>query len=361
MQIIKRIFIPLILITILLNFGHNRGGLQSASAQTTATVSVQPRSTSITLGDPLTVDIKVSGGDHLASYDFKLQYDPSILTITAPATNVIDGAFLNPTVNVAYRSVNNTVGIVQFSAYSNAGLNNGASGDGTLATITFQSLIAGTSNLTLSNVLLVKDDLDATLQPNTITNNSVMVATPSNSSPAPSVSPDTTPGPSPTTARVFLKLKLEGVTAPRSEDRLISVRLNQQSPVTIRMHTDSQRFYINNDTDPDRLSNITPGTYDIYIKGPIHLAHLFPGVNLVAGDNSLDFSTTRLSTGDIAPNNVVDEADYTRMIENFGCVVGQPPPEGKNCSPMDADLDFDGDVDIFDYAYMVGNYTFSGD
>lgn len=150
----------------------------------------------------------------------------------------------------------------------------------------------------------------------------------------------------------------------RPDDRFISVVIRQGTIVietqTIRVRSDAQGVYSNQFSDPTKLVNIPVGTYDFLINGPVHLTRIFLDVNLTAGTNMVDL-TTPLLTGDIQDNNSIDLGDYNRLIENFGCVVGGPIPPGKNCSPLDADLDYDHDVDIFDYAFLVGNYGVNGD
>ncbi len=391
-KILKIIGIPSVFLALMFLF-KGEDFYHSAYAQTTATVSVQPNVTSTSVGNQVTVNINIANGSHLASYDLKLTYDPSVFTVETPTSDVINGSYLNPTVNVAYRNVNNGTGVVQFAAYSDAGLNNGKSGSGTLAIVKLRATNPGTSPLTLSDVLLVHDDLDATLQANNLTNSSVTVTSTASPRPSPSATPgatprptpsstprptprptpsatptaSATPGPSPTTApgtaAVILKVRLEGVTTMRPDDRFIDVVIKQGTTTiesqSVRVRSDAQGVYSNANSDPAKLVDIPIGTYDFLIDGPVHLTRKFTNKTLTEGSNLVDL-TTPLLTGDIQDNNTIDLSDYNRIVENFGCVAGEAAPAGKNCTPIDSDLDLDLDVDIFDYGFLVCNYGVSG-
>lgn len=100
-------------------------------------------------GDSFDVDIVISGVDAaspLNGFEFDLFFDP----VRLAATGVVDGGFLSAPVI----SIQNVIGAmsVEFAEVSLGAI--GASGSGTLATISFVAQGAGDSLLDLQNVLL---------------------------------------------------------------------------------------------------------------------------------------------------------------------------------------------------------------
>lgn len=153
----------------------------------------------------------------------------------------------------------------------------------------------------------------------------------------------------------------------RPANQLVQVELRQGTiavvPVkSIQMQNDATGVYTNEFTEPNALSNIPAGSYDMWVKGPYHLAKLFIGKVVVSGTNRIDLTAVRLTTGDSNNDNRINEIDYGKIVENFGCATNPVVvPLGKNCAPILSDFDLDGDVDIFDYAYLVGNYGSAGE
>ena len=112
----------------------------------------------------------------------------------------------------------------------------------------------------------------------------------------------------------------------------------------------------------DLLTNITPGTYDLYLKGPVHLTRHFTGVVLNAGYNYASFVAPeqKLIAGDgvnlitypnLPPdsNNKVDIDDFTLLVQDYN----------KTGSP--ADFNLTGTVDIDDFLILVQNYNKTGE
>ena len=95
------------------------------------------------------VDIAVTGiepTEPLNAFEFDLLFDPTIVE----ALTVVDGGFLLDPVLIVEETVG-TLSVEFAAATLGAG---GASGDGILATIGFQTVAPGTSGLDLENVLL---------------------------------------------------------------------------------------------------------------------------------------------------------------------------------------------------------------
>jgi hypothetical protein len=100
------------------------------------------------------IDIVISDVDPsqpLNAFELDLVFDPTVLD----ALSVVDGGFLASPVLVVQRNVG--LVRVQFAEVSVGG--GTASGGGTLATITFQTVAPGTSALDLQNVVLLEGPL----------------------------------------------------------------------------------------------------------------------------------------------------------------------------------------------------------
>jgi len=89
---------------------------------------------------------------NLGGYQFTINFDPGVLH----ATGSSDGGFLGSTgrtVSPLTPQIDNTAGKISVGAFS-LGSNDGPSGSGKLAVITFSAVGGGTSALTLSDVQL---------------------------------------------------------------------------------------------------------------------------------------------------------------------------------------------------------------
>jgi general secretion pathway protein D len=103
-------------------------------------------------GGSVTLDVAVSGVTDLFAFQFDVLFTPTILA----ATGVNEGPFL-PSGGATFflpGTIDNTVGAITFTANTLLGLIPGVSGSGTLASLTFEALTAGSSAITLANVLL---------------------------------------------------------------------------------------------------------------------------------------------------------------------------------------------------------------
>ena len=95
------------------------------------------------------INVNMLNGTDVYAFDFRLNYDPSIIEATA----IFEGSYLSsvgPTTVLAMES--NSTGFVRFAVTLNAPP--GANGNGTLATVTFHVLDMGASLLTLGDASL---------------------------------------------------------------------------------------------------------------------------------------------------------------------------------------------------------------
>lgn len=100
--------------------------------------------------------------------------------------------------------------------------------------------------------------------------------------------------------------------------------------------------------------DITPGTYDVYIKGPAHLQRRIPKVSAF-GNITIDQRQNPLRAGDIAggpnnsPDNMVDASDLGLLISRFNPTVPLP-------TNTTWDLNDDKVIDISDLAILISNF-----
>lgn len=115
-------------------------------------LTFQPAITPATVGESVTLTAEISGASNLSAFQFDVTFDPSVLSIT----DIAEGTFLpgaGPTFFLP-GTVDNTAGTVQFVADTLLGPPT-ASGDGSLASVTFEAVGEGTSSVNFANVLLV--------------------------------------------------------------------------------------------------------------------------------------------------------------------------------------------------------------
>jgi hypothetical protein len=104
------------------------------------------------------------------------------------------------------------------------------------------------------------------------------------------------------------------------------------------------------------LEGITPGLYDVRVKGNHTLRNLAPNISLVSGDNPYFFDT--LLEGDVetvATFNQVLQADADVLIGSFNQCLGDPD------FVANADLDESGCVLLPDFGLLSGNFGKEGD
>ena len=121
------------------------------------TISIQPSNLTVTPGQNFSVNVSASSVADLYGYQFDLGFNPALLS----ATSVSEGSFL-PSAGATFfipGTINNVAGSIVFTADSLVGAIPGATGSGTLATVNFKALAAGTSAVALSNVTLLDSKL----------------------------------------------------------------------------------------------------------------------------------------------------------------------------------------------------------
>jgi len=122
-----------------------------ASLASASTLAISPTSNALTVGSTTTATIMLdTTGQAIYGVDiYSLHFNPAVLQVV-DADGATAGIQIAPGTLMAstqYNSVNNAAGTIQFSQTPSTGASN-FTGSGILATITFQAIASGTSNLT---------------------------------------------------------------------------------------------------------------------------------------------------------------------------------------------------------------------
>lgn len=155
-------------------------GMVSSPAVTATTVSIQPPSSTHSVGDSFSLGINISDVTDLYAFQFDIGFSPSILEVTG----INEGTFLSGsgTTNYIPGIIDNTAGTVTFIADTLQDIIPGVTGSGTLATIDFNALDIGrTSMVSLSNVVLLDsniNDISASIKNGNITINPAVIPAP---------------------------------------------------------------------------------------------------------------------------------------------------------------------------------------
>ena len=126
------------------------------AAQAAPVLRITPALSNVTVGSFFTLDIAIFGVTDLFGWQMDLGFSPLGLVSASPAT---EGSFLGGGTTFGGGTVDNGAGTIttMFNALSGF---TGVSGDGILASISFEALTAGTATFSLSNVQLFNSNLD---------------------------------------------------------------------------------------------------------------------------------------------------------------------------------------------------------
>lgn len=139
----------------------------------------------VSLGDPVSVDLLVSGlGDgvppSLGGFDVDISFDPSILVLTGASLIAPLGGSAQFEFNVQVTASGVVVNLFALSFLSPEDLDALQPGEFTLATLTFGTLASGTSSLVIENAIL-SDAAGGALPIDSAPNGSVTVPEPATS------------------------------------------------------------------------------------------------------------------------------------------------------------------------------------
>lgn len=131
----------------------------SPASSSIPTVSVSPKDImrQVDIGQTFTVNITITNASDLYVWQAGMTFNATILE----AISFAEGSFLKESGNTLWTpgTIDNTVGIIYYHASALAGNVTGASGNGTLGTITFKVKDYGNSTLQLTEVILLDSQL----------------------------------------------------------------------------------------------------------------------------------------------------------------------------------------------------------
>ncbi|MFH0863597.1 MAG: dockerin type I domain-containing protein [Candidatus Gottesmanbacteria bacterium] len=159
--------------------------------------------------------------------------------------------------------------------------------------------------------------------------------------------PVTVPITPPTANTLNFKIKFQGIS---------SAKLNRQVRVTLKYGPIYNYVNVASDTNgiySGTITNIPNGTYDVLIKGFVHLQENLGSVTF--GQSQVinrNWSAIELKAGDIDGNNSINAIDIARVVEDYF-------PNSPANSP--ADFNLDGTVNAIDIGFLIGNYFQIGD
>src|SRR3989344_9633557 len=181
--------ITLMLISFITSIAFGSFMLQRVHAQVTGpTVSVAPTEQTVAQGEEVTIAIALQNNtQEIGGFEFAIQYDPTLLQVTDWNVGTLLGSTGNTVIPL--ENIDNPSGIAAFGGLT-FGSNPGATGDGTLAIITFATTGTGSSTFGLNSVVVTTpaaEEILVEMVDGTVT---VSDALPS---PTPSVTPSPTP------------------------------------------------------------------------------------------------------------------------------------------------------------------------
>jgi LysM repeat protein len=158
----------------------------SPPAQAGAVIRLEPATLQLNVGDTTNVEVRIDNVTNLVGAEIQLQFNSAVLQVQdadpgKEGTQIQPGSFPPPNF-VALNVVTNTIGLIQY-ALIQVPVVQPVSGSGLLATITFQAIAQGSSDLIFTRALLVDDrpqTIPVTTQPGQIVVGQGPTSTPTN-------------------------------------------------------------------------------------------------------------------------------------------------------------------------------------
>ena len=144
-------------VPLLLLFFTSVFSVMPSHTEAAAILSVSPASSDAEEGQSFVIEVTIDDVTDLYAFQFDVAFDSSVLQ----ADDILEGAFLGTGGATFFipGSIDNALGVITFTANSLLGPDPGVTGNGTLATLVFTALSAGTSGIDISNVILLDSSL----------------------------------------------------------------------------------------------------------------------------------------------------------------------------------------------------------
>jgi hypothetical protein len=134
--------------------------LYALPASAAPVLSFQPSSANPSVGSNFSLDILITGAVDVFGFDFDLGFDPAFFS----ALSITEGAFLSSAGDATAffpGAIDNSAGTISFTGSSIFGAVPGITGNGVLATVTFNALAAVVgSPISIFNVTLLDSQLN---------------------------------------------------------------------------------------------------------------------------------------------------------------------------------------------------------
>lgn len=298
-----------------------------AYGQDVTTLAVSPTSAILFLNNvnTITLDLQVTSAVSLQGFDVTLTYDPEVVTLDSWS----HGGMLSPTALVAQT---NTPGLLRLAVVQLGGTP--PSGDGIILRLTFSGVGVGTSAVTISNAEFTNGSAGGVSTP-ALVDGSLIV------------------GYDPAlldrfvlSGEVSLQGQLQRAGAPFSLAPGQTYVIGPYSAVSTDLSGTNLDFGL-----------VVADSYLITTNQPRYLnltADLSKTVMVSESKNAIQ--AIRLIAGNaIWTDNVIDAADASLVGASYGLTVADLPAG----EVLDADLNFDGIVDLKDLALVAGNFDLS--
>lgn len=161
--------------------------------------------------------------------------------------------------------------------------------------------------------------------------------------------PTATSSPQPGLSTLTFKIKLQGVTDQKPQ-QTTQVSLTQSGETKYQqdviLTANGEGYYTG------QIGNLTPGAYDVYVKGWAHLQKKFENIQINLGENEIVWTQTTLPAGDFNDDNVLDIDDISLLLQQY---TGTSVPANEENYQFDVNLD--GQINVFDLALVLQNWT----
>jgi hypothetical protein len=276
-----------------------------------ALVSISSNPDSVFVGDTVESEVLLSNVSNFYGIEFFLTYDPSVLQVVdadpdkAGVQIALGGLFPTDQHTVGVNEVDTNAGIISLGVARLAPLPP-VNGDGVLASITWEAVGEGVSNLNFTHTKLASPDgteLDAVSQDGTVS--------------------------------VTLTGLLEGTVQPQGRFDYSGVEINL-SPDGLQLLTDALGWF----------EALIHG--DLVVTAHMH-GYLDSQASVqVAAGAEVDLGPTTLYGGEVTGDNLIDILDLAYMGARF------------HGDDLTADINGDGIVDILDLVLSAANYMMTG-
>ncbi len=165
-----------------------------------------------------------------------------------------------------------------------------------------------------------------------------------------STTPLPTSTPTPVPGNLTLFTTFQGITTHKPKQVVIIV-LSQGNHMRYSFPNQLGEFS-ENGVFSTSITGVTPGSYQITLKGWVHLNKALPSYTITSGQNQLDLSSAALTPGDVNGDNIINALDLSLILNNYF------PRAMVNSN---ADLNLDARVNAIDLGLVIEHYFDKGD